>query len=83
MAPKGRRYIVRGAKAAAGTMLAAATVAAMTAFAPVPTAPVSTTARVAGVHQDLARAIALRQVTPEQASKFEQRLFKRLNEDDS
>lgn len=77
---KSRRYIVRGAKAAAGTVLAAATVAAMTAFAPIPTSTTpSSTARLAGVHQDLTRAIELRQLTPEQAKKFEQRLLRQIN----
>ncbi|AJT41842.1 hypothetical protein [Psychromicrobium lacuslunae] len=78
---KSRRYIVRGAKAAAGTVLAAATVAAMTAFAPVPSSTASSsTARLAGVHQDLTRAIELRQLTPEQAEKFEKRLLKQINQ---
>ncbi|WP_394939764.1 hypothetical protein [Psychromicrobium sp. YIM B11713] len=76
---KARRYVVRGAKAAAGTMIAAATVAAMTAFAPTP----SPTTRIAGVHQDLARAIALRQLTPEQAKRFEERILRQINDADT
>ncbi|MBQ1444721.1 MAG: hypothetical protein L0G87_11650 [Renibacterium salmoninarum] len=75
---KARRYVVRSAKAAAGTMLAAATVAAMTAFAPIPQSAPSTVTRVAGVQSDLARAVALGQVTPEQAKRFQDRLTKQI-----
>lgn len=74
---KARRYVVRSAKAAAGTMLAAAAVAAMTAFAPIP-AQANTSTRVAGVQQDLARAVAFGQVTPEQAKRFQDRISKQI-----
>lgn len=79
---KARRYVVRSAKTAAGTMLAAATVAALTAFAPIPAqASPSPTMRVAGVQQDLARAITLGQVTPEQAKRFHDRIAKQIKAD--
>lgn len=94
---KSIRYVVRGARAAASTALGVATVAAVTAFAPVaanaagsetgaatsevralPGQGVNAGARLAGVQRDLARAVALGQVTPEQARRFEARLSKRL-----
>lgn len=74
---KVRRYVVRSAKATAGSMLAVATVAAMTAFAPIP-AQANTNTRVAGVQQDLARAVALGQVTPEQAKRFQDRISRQI-----
>ncbi|WP_285727844.1 hypothetical protein [Psychromicrobium xiongbiense] len=91
---KARRYVVRGAKAAAGSLLAAAAVAAVTAFAPVPAGTpgaqssvsavagaavsVSQAARLQGVQQDLARAVTLGQVTPDQARRFQERLSRRI-----
>ncbi|WP_434615197.1 hypothetical protein [Arthrobacter sp. A5] len=81
---KPRRYIVRGAKVAAGTMLAAATLAASTAFSGVGTStpsPAAASSRIDGVHADLAHAVALRQVTQEQAGRFEQQLIRRIQSD--
>ncbi len=81
---KPRRYIVRGAKIAAGTMIAAATLAASTAFSAAGSTTSSspaTSSRIDGVHADLARAVALRQVTEEQAGRFEQQLIRRIQSD--
>ncbi|MBT1001174.1 hypothetical protein KIH31_01050 [Paenarthrobacter sp. DKR-5] len=65
-----RRYVLRSAQLAAGSVVAAATVAAAAAFAPASDA----STRLQGVHEDLARAVALQQITPEQAARFEARL---------
>ncbi|MFI5085885.1 MAG: hypothetical protein ACHP7K_08150 [Actinomycetales bacterium] len=81
-----KRYIVRRsamktATAAAGTFVAAATLAAVTAFAPAASAPSSSVAaneRIQGVHEDLNRAVALHQVTAEQARQFEAQLARRI-----
>ncbi len=81
---KPRRYIVRGAKIAAGTMLAAATLAASSAFSGVGAStpsPTAASSRIDGVHADLVRAVALRQVTQEQAGRFEQQLIRRIQSD--
>jgi hypothetical protein len=87
---KPRQYVVRNAKVTAGTMMAAATLAAVTAFSSSPTAPPTTAssssasqapARIQGVHADMERAVALRQVTPEQAQRFEQQLIRRIQAD--
>ncbi len=81
---KPRRYIVRGAKIAAGTMIAAATLAASTAFSAAGSTPspnAAASSRIDGVHADLARAVALRQVTEEQAGRFEQQLIRRIQTD--
>ncbi|MBW4094024.1 MAG: hypothetical protein HIU81_00740 [Acidobacteria bacterium] len=83
---KPRRYVVakstmKSATAAAGTLVAAATLAAITAFAPassIPTQSVTASSRMSGVHQDLARAVALNQVTAEQAKRFEEQLTRRI-----
>ena len=40
--------------------------------------PNSVTSRIAGVHDDLARAVELQQVTPEQASFVERQLIRRI-----
>ncbi len=40
--------------------------------------PNSVTSRIAGVHNDLARAVELQQVTPEQANFVEQQLIRRI-----
>ncbi|MDQ6753290.1 MAG: hypothetical protein M3017_07790 [Actinomycetota bacterium] len=85
---KPRRYIVRSARVAAGTVMAAATLAAVTAFSSAASAPPAsatsaseTPSRIMGVHADMERAVALRQVTPEQASRFEQQLIRRIQAD--
>ena len=86
---KPRRYIVRNARNAAGTVMAAATLAAVTAFTSAPTAaPASASSstsqapsRIQGVHADMQRAVALRQVTPEQAQRFERQLVRRIQGD--
>lgn len=83
---KPRRYIVGNARVAAGSIMAAATLAAVTAFASAPpVAPQPTTtgaaappSRLQGVHADLKRAVALRQVTAEQADRFEAQLVRRI-----
>jgi hypothetical protein len=77
-----------GVKATVGTAMAAATLAAVTVLAaPVisqdPAAilasPVnSASSRIAGVHEDIARAVALNQVTPEQAAFLEKQLVRRI-----
>ncbi|WP_051389232.1 hypothetical protein [Arthrobacter sp. 35W] len=122
-----RQSVARSAKVAAGTVVAAATLAAVTAFSGPGAAPVqlgtgrSTTSavasstvrapsasgtavapagastatlaggpavstayapsiaeRIAGVQEDLARAVSLRQVTAEQAALFEAQLVRRI-----
>jgi copper(I)-binding protein len=69
-----------GMKAAVGTAVAAATLAAVTVFsggAAVANTE-STASRIAGVQQDLARAVALQQVTSEQAAAFEKQMVRRI-----
>lgn len=86
---KPRRYIVNNAvnnaKTAAGTAMAAAALAAVTAFAPASSAPPSSSpsaassgTRIDGIHSDLARAVALGQVSQEQAGRFEEQLVRRI-----
>lgn len=40
--------------------------------------PNSASSRIAGVHDDMARAVALEQITPEQATFLENQLVKRI-----
>jgi hypothetical protein len=80
---KPRRYIVQNARLTAGTAMAAAALAAVTAFAPAAAAPSSVSAtasgsRIDGIHADLARAVALGQVSEEQAGRFEEQLVRRI-----
>ena len=56
--------------AAAATSVAAATVAASIIFSPAADA----SSRLDGVHADLARAVQLKQITEEQAARFESKL---------
>jgi hypothetical protein len=78
-------YVVRRAKIIAGSALAGAALAAVTSFSALPAAatPVtdavaSSPGRIEGIHADLERAVALHQVTAEQASRFERRLAARI-----
>ncbi|MCB5281298.1 hypothetical protein QK292_00130 [Arthrobacter sp. AL08] len=74
------RYVISstaaavGGIAAAATSVAAATLAASIIFSPAADA----SARLDGVHADLARAIQLNQVTEEQAARFEAKLAGRI-----
>lgn len=84
------------AKASVGTAVAAATLAAVavlsgpglaggtsTVMDPasiIASPPNSQSSRIAGVHEDLARAVALQQVTPEQASFLENQLVRRIKD---
>lgn len=75
-----------GMKVAVGTAVAAATLAAVTvlsgpaaAFAAPTSAENAASARIAGVQEDMARAVALRQITPEQAAFVENQLVKRIS----
>ncbi|MGO4383230.1 hypothetical protein [Specibacter sp. RAF43] len=71
-----------GVKASVGTAVAAATLAAVTVLSAPGTAPApasaSVTSRIAGVQEDMARAVALRQVTAEQAAFLENQLVRRI-----
>lgn len=81
-APNGaapRRSIAGRAAAAAGGVVAAATLAAGIAMSPAP-AP---SARLVGVHEDLARAVALRQITDEQAAFFEAQIARAIASEES
>jgi hypothetical protein len=77
---KAVRYVTRTTAAAAGslavraTSIAAAALAASIILSPAADA----SARMDGVHADLARAVQLNQVTAEQAARFEARLAGRL-----
>ena len=77
---KAVRYVTRTTAVAASTLAATATSVAAAALAasivlsPVPDASV----RMDGVHADLARAVELNQVTPEQAARFEAKLAGRI-----
>ncbi len=77
---KAVRYVTRTTAAAATTLAATATSVAAAALAasiilsPAPDA----SARMDGVHTDLARAVELNQVTPDQAARFEARLAGRI-----
>lgn len=75
-----------GMKATVGTAVAAATLAAVTvlsgpvaAYAAPKSSDNNISARVAGVQEDMARAVALRQITPEQAAFVENQLVKRIS----
>ncbi len=80
MNQKAIRYVTRSTAAAAGGIAAAATTVAAAALAasiilsPAPDA----SSRMNGVQADLARAVALNQVTTEQAERFEARLAGRI-----
>ena len=77
-----------GMKAAVGTAMAAATLAAVTVLSgtvvsqepdAILASPVnSASSRIAGVQADMARAVALQQVTPEQAAFLEKQLVRRI-----
>jgi len=62
---------IKGASAALAT---AAVVAASVAFAP----QAAPQARVNGIHEDLQRAVQLKQLTPEQAARFEERMSRTI-----
>jgi hypothetical protein len=62
-----------GVAAAAGGVMAA-TLAAGIVMSPAP-AP---SARLGGIHEDLQRAVQLRQITPEQAALFEAKLEREI-----
>lgn len=70
---KAVRYVTRST-AAAATSVAAAALAASIILSPAAEASI----RLGGVHADLARAVQLNQVTPEQAAKFEAKLADRI-----
>ncbi|WP_426226273.1 hypothetical protein [Pseudarthrobacter sp. DSP2-3-2b1] len=74
--PRRNRQRIRGegAVATAATSVAAAAIAASIIFSPVPDA----SARMDGVSEDLLRAVQLKQITEEQAVKFEARLAGRI-----
>lgn len=74
-----RKSIAGRAAAAAGGVVAAATLATGIVMSPVP-AP---TARLDGVHADLARAVALRQITGEQAAFLEAQLARAILSEES
>ncbi|GAB3281449.1 hypothetical protein GCM10027449_22500 [Sinomonas notoginsengisoli] len=76
-APK--RSIAGRAAAAAGGMVAAATLATGIVMSPTPSA----TARLDGVHEDLARAVALRQITGEQAAFLEAQIARAIASEES
>ncbi|WP_342745564.1 hypothetical protein [Sinomonas mesophila] len=67
-----------GVVAAAGGVVAAATLAAGVVMSPAP-AP---SARLDGVHEDLQRAVALHQITEEQAAFLEAQLAREILADD-
>ncbi|GAA4658499.1 hypothetical protein [Arthrobacter cryoconiti] len=77
-----------GVKTAVGTAVAAATLAAVAVLSgPIYSADAvsilaapanSVQSRIAGVQQDMARAVALQQVTPEQAAFLEGQLVRRI-----
>ncbi|WP_245933419.1 hypothetical protein [Arthrobacter livingstonensis] len=77
-----------GVKAAVGTAMAAATLAAVAVLsgpvfstdpAAILASPVnSVPSRIAGVQADMARAVVLRQVTAEQAAFLEKQLIRRI-----
>jgi hypothetical protein len=77
---KAIRYVSSSTAAAAGSITTAVTSVAAAALAASiilsPAADVS--ARLDGVHADLARAVQLNQVTAEQAAKFEAKLAGRI-----
>ncbi|MEC5190024.1 MULTISPECIES: hypothetical protein [unclassified Arthrobacter] len=68
------RYVIRSTATAAGGIAAAATLAASIIFSPAADA----SSRLDGVHEDLARAVQLNQITQEQAAKFESKLADRI-----
>ncbi|GAA2199041.1 hypothetical protein [Sinomonas flava] len=72
-----KRTFAGRAAAAAGGVVAAATLAAGVVMSPAP-AP---TARLDGVHADLQRAVALRQITGEQAAFLEAQLRQQILSD--
>lgn len=74
------RYVTRTTAAAASTLATTATsVAAAALAASIILSPAAdASARMDGVHSDLARAVQLNQVTPEQAARFEARLAGRI-----
>ena len=80
MSHKAVRYVTRTTAAAASSIATTATSVAAAALAASiilsPTADASS--RMDGVHEDLARAVQLNQVTPEQAARFEARLAGRI-----
>ncbi|WP_415855370.1 hypothetical protein [Sinomonas sp. G460-2] len=67
------RAVVGGVAAAAGGVVAA-TLAAGIVMSPAQ-AP---SARLGGIHDDLQRAVQLRQITPEQAALFEAKLSREI-----
>ncbi|MGN6405054.1 hypothetical protein [Sinomonas sp.] len=67
------RAVASGVAAAAGGVMAA-TLAAGVVMSPAP-AP---SARLGGVHEDLQRAVQLRQITPEQAALFEAKIEREI-----
>ena len=67
------RAVVGGVAAAAGGVMAA-TLAAGIVMSPAQ-AP---SARLGGIHDDLQRAVQLRQITPEQAALFESKLEREI-----
>ncbi|SDP75643.1 hypothetical protein SAMN04487914_13447 [Arthrobacter sp. ok909] len=77
---KAVRYVTRTTAAAASTLATTATsVAAAALAASIILSPAAdASARLDGVHADLARAVQLNQVTAEQAARFEARLAGRI-----
>ena len=80
MHQKAVRYVTRTTAAAASTLaVTASSVAAAALAASIILSPAAdASARMDGVHADLARAVQLNQVTPEQAARFEARLAGRI-----
>lgn len=68
------RTIAGRAVAAAGGVVVAATLATGIVMSPAPSA----SARLVGVHEDLARAVALRQITDEQAKFLEAQIARAI-----
>ncbi len=91
--PSANSWPGRGRKTV-GTAMAVATLAAVTALSGpglvggsaasldpgsiISSPPNSASSRIAGVHDDMLRAVALRQITPEQAAFLENQLVKRI-----
>jgi hypothetical protein len=77
---KAVRYVTRTTAAAASSLATTASAVAAAALAAsiVLSPAAEASARMDGVHADLARAVQLNQVTAEQAARFEARLAGRI-----
>ncbi|MBP2413194.1 hypothetical protein JOF48_001993 [Arthrobacter stackebrandtii] len=86
---------IRSGRKAVGTAVAAVTLAAVTvlgasgmtggtgldAASIITSPPNSASSRIAGVQEDMARAVQLQQITPEQAAFLERQLVRRIQND--